>query len=87
MDLQHQGLRYGGSTITQQLVKNSLLTSRKDFLRKYQEIVLAQEIDRHHLSPLNLHQRIIRKLRTEERIKRYEQNDFSYIFNEGSWVS
>lgn len=48
MDIQHQGLKYGGSTITQQLVKNSLLTSKKDFLRKYQEVVLAQEIDRRY---------------------------------------
>lgn len=41
-----RSLSYGGSTITQQLVKNSLLSSRKDFLRKYQEIILAQEIER-----------------------------------------
>ncbi|MDO8452640.1 MAG: PBP1A family penicillin-binding protein, partial [bacterium] len=38
----------GGSTITQQLVKNALLTPRKSFLRKYQEIVLAQEIERRY---------------------------------------
>ncbi len=36
----------GGSTITQQLVKNVLLTPEKNFLRKYQEIILAQEIER-----------------------------------------
>lgn len=37
---------YGGSTITQQLVKNSLLRPRKNFFRKYQELVLAFEIER-----------------------------------------
>lgn len=36
----------GGSTITQQLVKNALLSPKKNFLRKYQELVLAQEIER-----------------------------------------
>lgn len=36
---------YGGSTITQQLVKNSLLNPQKNFLRKIQEIVLAYEIE------------------------------------------
>jgi len=38
----------GGSTITQQLVKNALLTPKKSFLRKYQELVLAQEIERNY---------------------------------------
>lgn len=47
-NIKHQDLAYGGSTITQQLVKNSLLTSEKSFLRKYQEIVLAQEIERRY---------------------------------------
>lgn len=46
LDLQSRDLAYGGSTITQQLVKNSLLHPRKDFLRKYQEVILATEIDR-----------------------------------------
>lgn len=36
----------GGSTITQQLVKNALLTSQKTFTRKYQELVLSIEIER-----------------------------------------
>src|SRR3989344_3028925 len=37
---------YGGSTITQQLVKNTLLNSERSFFRKYQELVLAEEIER-----------------------------------------
>lgn len=47
-NIQGRSIKYGGSTITQQLVKNSLLNPRKDFLRKYQEIVLAQEIERRY---------------------------------------
>lgn len=45
-DVKDQGAAYGGSTITQQLVKNSLLTSQKDILRKYQEVVLAEEVEK-----------------------------------------
>lgn len=45
-DLQHRDAVQGGSTITQQLVKNAILTPRKDFLRKFQEIIVAQEIER-----------------------------------------
>ncbi|MDO8429456.1 MAG: PBP1A family penicillin-binding protein [Candidatus Daviesbacteria bacterium] len=37
--------KQGGSTITQQLVKNSILTSGKSFLRKYQEILLSERIE------------------------------------------
>lgn len=47
-DIRNQDLSYGGSTITQQLVKNSLLKPEKTFLRKYQEIVLAQEIEKRY---------------------------------------
>lgn len=36
----------GGSTITQGLVKNQLLSSERSFLRKIQEIILANEINR-----------------------------------------
>lgn len=47
-NIQGKSLSYGASTITQQLVKNSLLNPKKDFIRKTQEIVLAQEIERRY---------------------------------------
>lgn len=47
-DIKNKGLNYGGSTITQQLVKNSLLTSKRNFLRKYQELTLSSEIERRY---------------------------------------
>lgn len=47
-DIRYHNLDYGGSTITQQLVKNVLLNSNKSFLRKYQELVLAQELERRY---------------------------------------
>ncbi len=44
-DLFHVGIGGGGSTITQQLVKNTLLTSDKSYIRKIKEWVLAIKID------------------------------------------
>lgn len=45
-NVKKRDLAFGGSTITQQLVKNALLTPTKSFLRKYQEVILATEIER-----------------------------------------
>lgn len=36
---------YGGSTITQQLVKNTLLENKRNLYRKYEEVVMAREIE------------------------------------------
>lgn len=38
--------RPGGSTITQQFVKNAILTSEKAFTRKIKEVILAYQIER-----------------------------------------
>ncbi|CAN5143200.1 hypothetical protein BH09PAT2_BH09PAT2_08200 [soil metagenome] len=38
----------GGSTITQQLIKNAILSADKQLLRKYQELVLAVELERRY---------------------------------------
>lgn len=40
--------KYGGSTITQQLIKNAILTPEKSVKRKYQELILALEVDRRY---------------------------------------
>lgn len=38
----------GGSTLTQQLVKNTLLTSERTLIRKIKELILASEIERRY---------------------------------------
>ncbi len=38
----------GGSTITQQLIKNTLLTPQKSFVRKYQEILLSIRLEQRY---------------------------------------
>ncbi|MED3564252.1 penicillin-binding protein 1A [Bacillus xiapuensis] len=45
-DLKAGRMIEGGSTITQQLTKNTLLTSKKTFKRKIEEVFLALEIER-----------------------------------------
>ena len=47
-DIAQQRKAEGGSTLTQQLVKNALLTSDKKLERKYQEILLAMELERQY---------------------------------------
>jgi 1A family penicillin-binding protein len=45
-NIEEERFSQGGSTITQQLVKNTLLSPEKSLLRKYQELVLALEVER-----------------------------------------
>ncbi len=44
----HKGKVQGGSTITQQLVKNTLLTNEKSYTRKYKELLLATQLEDHY---------------------------------------
>lgn len=45
VDLLRGGKLQGGSTITQQLIKNALLTSEKSLVRKLKELILAYQIE------------------------------------------
>lgn len=47
-NLLHAGNGNGGSTITQQLVKNALLSQSRSIFRKYQELVLSIEVERRY---------------------------------------
>ncbi|HSX41164.1 MAG TPA: PBP1A family penicillin-binding protein [Candidatus Saccharimonadales bacterium] len=47
-DAIHTGKIQGGSTITQQLVKNTLLSSEKSFTRKYKEIILSIQLEHNY---------------------------------------
>lgn len=44
-DILNRGASQGGSTITQQFVKNSILTSEKTLTRKIKEVILSLEIE------------------------------------------
>lgn len=44
-DVLHRGVAQGGSTITQQFVKNSLLTSEQSITRKIKEVILSLEME------------------------------------------
>lgn len=44
-DILHRGTSQGGSTITQQFVKQSILSSEKTFSRKIKEIILSIELE------------------------------------------
>jgi 1A family penicillin-binding protein len=46
MDIFHLGKVQGGSTITQQFIKNALLTPKKTFARKIRELILAYQIEK-----------------------------------------
>lgn len=46
VNIQQEGISQGGSTISQQLIKNTLLSQSRNFLRKYQEFILALELER-----------------------------------------
>lgn len=46
LNLKSQQLAYGGSTITQQLVRNLFLSHKRNFIRKIKEIILAIILER-----------------------------------------
>jgi 1A family penicillin-binding protein len=48
VDVTHHGKVEGGSTLTQQLVKNAILTSNKTFERKFQELLLSMELEQRY---------------------------------------
>ncbi len=46
IDLEHGRFIYGGSTVTQQLVKNLYLTRTKNLARKFEEAIIAWQMER-----------------------------------------
>jgi penicillin-binding protein 1A len=47
-NISHQKIVQGGSTITQQLVKNTFLTPERTLKRKIQEVILALQLEHHY---------------------------------------
>ena len=47
LDLHKERFVYGGSTITQQLVKNLFLTREKTLSRKLEELIISWQMERH----------------------------------------
>ncbi len=47
-DIMHGSFVQGGSTLTQQVVKNSLLTQKKSLVRKFHEWILAWKLEQHY---------------------------------------
>ena len=45
-DIKLKKLAYGGSTLTQQVVKNTMLSPEKSFARKYKEMLLAFKLEK-----------------------------------------
>ena len=45
-NITRRGKLQGGSTITQQFIKNSILTPQKSYIRKIKELILAYQIER-----------------------------------------
>jgi len=45
-NIRGKAIKQGGSTITQQLIKNSILTTDKTYSRKFKELILALETER-----------------------------------------
>ncbi len=48
VNLKSMRIAQGGSTLTQQLVKNFFLYPKKSFIRKFNEMLIAWRIERHH---------------------------------------
>ena len=48
VDITHMGKVEGGSTLTQQLIKNSVLSDDKSFTRKFKEVVLATNLEQRY---------------------------------------
>ena len=46
VDITHAGLAQGGSTLTQQVIKNTVLTSDKSLIRKLKEWILSIKLER-----------------------------------------